>query len=154
MRSGGALARAVTAICLLLVVLLPARPAWAETLLRTRLNADIVSTMPGMRRDENTDAVLMHIVEGLVAYREDGSVGPMLAKSWSVSQDGRIYTFALRDGVRFHNGAPLTADDVLWSFHWYLEPANHWRCLSALHGTVAKVLLVTAPDRMTVRIAL
>ena len=110
--------------------------------------------MPGMRRDENTDAVLLHIVEGLVASREDGSVGPMLAKSWNVSQDGRVYTFALRDGVRFHNGAPLTADDVLWSFHWYLEPANHWRCLSALHGTIAKVLSVTAPDKMTVRIAL
>src|SRR5882724_1311482 len=132
MQSGGALARAVLAIGLLLAALLPARPAQAETLLRARLNADIISTMPGMRRDENTDAVLLHIVEGLVAYREDGSVGPMLAKSWSLSQDGRIYTFALRDGVNFHNGAKLAADDVLWSFHWYLNPANHWRCLSAL----------------------
>jgi peptide/nickel transport system substrate-binding protein len=153
MRSGGA-RKVVTAIGLLLALLLPARPAWAETLLRARLNADIISTMPGMRRDENTDAVMLHIVEGLVASREDGSVGPMLAKSWSVSQDGRVYSFALRDDVVFHNGAPLTADDVLWSFHWYLEPANHWRCLSALHGTVAKILSVTAPDRMTVRIAL
>jgi peptide/nickel transport system substrate-binding protein len=153
MRCGGAL-KAVTAIGLLLAALLPARPAGAETLLRARLNADIVSTMPGMRRDENTDAVLLHIVEGLVASREDDSVGPMLAKSWSVSPDGRVYTFVLRDGVVFHNGAPLTADDVLWTFRWYMEPANHWRCLSALHGTIAKILSITAPDRMTVRIAL
>lgn len=153
MRLGGALARAVTVIGLL-AALLAAQPASAETVLRARLNADIVSTMPGMRRDENTDAVLLHIVEGLVASREDGSVGPMLAKSWTVSPDGRIYTFALRDGVSFHNGARLTADDVLWSFHWYLEPQNHWRCLSALKGTIAKVLSVTAPDRMTVRITL
>ena len=144
MQAGGALARAMTAVVLLLATLLAARPACAETLLRTRLNADIVSTMPGMRRDENTDAVLLHIVEGLVASREDGSVGPMLAKSWTVSPDGRIYSFALRDDVSFHNGAKLTADDVLWSFHWYLEPANHWRCQSALNGTIAKILSVTA----------
>jgi peptide/nickel transport system substrate-binding protein len=154
MRLGRTPAKAMAAIGLLFAVLFAARPVHAETLLRVRLNADIVSTMPGMRRDENTDAVLLHIVEGLVASREDGSVGPMLAKSWTVSPDGRVYTFALRDGVRFHNGAKLTADDVLWSFHWYLEPANHWRCLSALHGTVAKLLSVAAPDKMTVRIAL
>jgi peptide/nickel transport system substrate-binding protein len=153
MQAGGALVKTVVA-GLLLVALLAAGGASAETLLRTRLNADIVSTMPGMRRDENTDAVLLHIVEGLVASREDGSVGPMLAKSWTVSPDGRIYTFALRDGVSFHNGARLTADDVLWSFRWYLEPANHWRCLSALNGTIARILSVTAPDRMTVRIVL
>jgi peptide/nickel transport system substrate-binding protein len=153
MRPGGA-RKVVTAIGLLLVVLLPACPAWAETLLRTRLNADIVSTMPGMRRDENTDAVLLHIVEGLVAYHEDGSVGPMLAKSWSLSQDGRVYTFALRDGISFHNGVKLAADDVLWSFHWYLNPANHWRCFSALHGTIANIVSVAAPDKMTVRITL
>ena len=154
MRPGGALARAVMAIGLLLALLHTARPALAETLLRARLNADIVSTMPGMRRDENTDAVLLHIVEGLVASREDGSVGPMLAKSWNLSQDGRVYTFVLRDGVSFHNGAKLTADDVLWSFRWYLNPANHWRCLSALHGSIANIPSVAAPDRMTVRIAL
>jgi peptide/nickel transport system substrate-binding protein len=64
MRSGGALARAMTTIGLLLAASFTARPASAETLLRARLNADIVSTMPGMRRDENTDAVLLHIVEG------------------------------------------------------------------------------------------
>ena len=154
MQAGGTLAKAVVATGLFLAALLAARPAWAETLLRARLNADIVSTMPGMRRDENTDAVLIHIVEGLVASREDGSVGPMLARGWTVSPDGRVYTFALRDGVSFHNGAKLTAEDVLWSFHWYLEPKNHWRCLSALHGTIAKILSVTAPDRMTVRIVL
>ncbi|HTC84170.1 MAG TPA: ABC transporter substrate-binding protein, partial [Rhizomicrobium sp.] len=154
MQVGGTPVKAVVATGLFLAALLAARPAWAETLLRARLNADIVSTMPGMRRDENTDAVLIHIVEGLVASREDGSVGAMLAKGWTVSPDGRVYTFALRDGVNFHNGAKLTAEDVLWSFHWYLEPKNHWRCLSALEGTIAKIVSVIAPDRMTVRIAL
>ena len=53
--------------------------AGAETLLRTRLNADIRSTDPGTNRDANTDAVVAHVVEGLVAFRDDTSIGPMLA---------------------------------------------------------------------------
>jgi peptide/nickel transport system substrate-binding protein len=140
-------------LALLCLALCP-EPAVADTVLRARLNADIVSTMPGMRRDENTDAVLIHVVEGLVATQEDGSVGPLLAKRWEVSADGKTYTFFLREGVPFHNGKILTAQDVLWSFRWYLNPANHWRCLAAFNGTLAKIESVTSPQPMTVRIVL
>jgi peptide/nickel transport system substrate-binding protein len=131
-----------------------AAPAMAETLLRARLNADIVSTMPGMRRDENTDAVLLHVVEGLVATRENGEVGPLLAKSWTLSPDGRVYTFSLREGVTFHNGVKLTSADVAWSLRWYLNPENHWRCLASLSGEIAKISSITTPDPMTVQITL
>ena len=73
------------------------------------LNADIRSLEPGINRDGNTDTVAHTIFEGLVAYKADLSVGPALARSWTVSDDGRTWTFALREGVRFHNGQPLTA---------------------------------------------
>jgi peptide/nickel transport system substrate-binding protein len=63
--------------------------------LRTRINADIRSVDPGTNRDSNTDAVVAHMVEGLVAFREDTSIGPMLAESWDVSEDGLTYTFRL-----------------------------------------------------------
>lgn len=99
------------------------------------INGDIRSTDPGVNRDENTDAVVMHVVEGLVAYREDATVGPMLAESISVSDDGRSYRFKLRDGVRFHNGAPLTAAEVLWTWHRYLIPRRNgaaWPTLMAV----------------------
>src|SRR3546814_2611652 len=78
----------------------PAAPELEGNVLRARLNADIISSDPGMKRDANTDAVILHVVEGLVAAREDGSVGPMLADRWTVSPDGRTYRFHLREGVR------------------------------------------------------
>ena len=130
-------------------------PAAAETVLRARLAADIRSTEPGGRRDQNTDDVLLHMFEGLVAYREDGSVGPLLAKSWTVSPDGRTYRFALRSGVVFHNGQPLTAADAVWSLKRYFDPKAHWRCASEFGDRgIAKVVAVTAPDPMTVALQL
>ena len=137
---------------LLAVFCLGAAPASAGSdMLRIRLNTDIRSTDPGLNRDENTDAVVMHLVEGLVAYREDASVGPMLAKSIEVSPDGLTYIFRLRDGVTFHNGAPLSADDVLFAWKRYLDPQNNWRCLSEFDGRgLAKITGITAPDPMSV----
>jgi peptide/nickel transport system substrate-binding protein len=49
---------------------------------------------------------------------------PSLAESWSVSKDGLIYEFVLRKGVKFHNGEPLTAEDVKFSFERYRGSAN------------------------------
>lgn len=125
-------------------------PAGAETL-RVRLNADIRSTDPGTNRDGNTDAVVLHMVEGLVAFREDTSVGPLLAESMAVSEDGRTYTFRLRENVRFHNGAALTAEDVAWTWRRYMSPATRWRCLTEFDGRgAAKLTGVETPDARTV----
>jgi peptide/nickel transport system substrate-binding protein len=138
--------------CALSGLAFAAMPAAAQQdTLRIRLNADIRSTDPGMNRDGNTDAVVLHVVEGLVAYREDTSVAPMLAQSVELSPDARTYTFKLRDGVKFHNGAPLTAEDVLFAWKRYTTPANNWRCLPEVDGRgLTKVTSVEAPDAKTV----
>jgi peptide/nickel transport system substrate-binding protein len=47
------------------------------------------------------------------------SIAPSLAESWSASPDGLVYDFVLRKGVKFHNGEPVTADDVKFSFERY-----------------------------------
>jgi peptide/nickel transport system substrate-binding protein len=131
------------------------RTALAESILRASLNSDILSTDPGTRRDENTDAVLLHVVEGLVAARENTSVGPMLADHWTVSDDGRTYTFFLRKGVVFHNGEPLTSADVVWSFNRYLNPKTGWRCVGEFSDKgIGRILSVTAADPSTVAITL
>ena len=111
------------------------------------LNADIRSTNPGVNRDGNTDSVVLHMVEGLVGYAEDGSVGPLLAEKVDISADGKTYTFHLRKGVKFHNGATMTSADVLWSWNRYMDPKTDWRCLSDFDGRNGlKVVSATAPD--------
>ncbi len=115
------------------------------------LNADIRSTNPGVNRDGNTDSVVLHMVEGLVGYAEDGSVGPLLAEKVEISPDGKTYTFRLRKGVKFHNGATMTSADVLWSWNRYMDPKTDWRCLSDFDGRNGlKVEKISAPDADTV----
>jgi len=147
--------RRIAACIASLAALAGAHGAAAETLLRARLASDILSTEPGGKRDGNTDDVLAHVVEGLVAYRENGEIGPMLAKSWTVSPDGRTYSFQLRDGVVFHNGQPLTAADAVWSIRRYLKPSTHWRCASEFGPQgIARIVSVEAPDPRTVVLSL
>jgi len=60
-------------------------------------------------------ALLYNVYEGLVKLDADGEIVPLLAESWTVSDDRRTYDFRLQPGVRFSNGAPFTADDVKFS---------------------------------------
>lgn len=118
--------------------------------IRASLNSDIRSTNPGVNRDGNTDSVMMHVVEGLTAFREDGSVGLALAEKYEVSEDGKTYTFTLRPNVKFHNGAALTANDVVWSWKRWIDPATNWRCQLEFDGRGgAKLLTVEAKDPRT-----
>jgi peptide/nickel transport system substrate-binding protein len=143
------------AACLALAAALGmAMPALAQETLRIRLNADIRSTDPGANRDANTDGVVWHMLEGLVALREDATIAPMLAERVEVSADGLTYRFPLRAGVRFHNGQPLTAADVLFALERYRKRETNWRCRGDLDSAVTRVTAVEAPDERTVVIRL
>jgi peptide/nickel transport system substrate-binding protein len=61
--------------------------------------------------------VLYAIHDALVKPMPGNLMAPSLAESWTVSPDGRTYEFKLREGVKFHNGDPFTAEDVRFSFH-------------------------------------
>ena len=111
---------------LALAALTAASPVLADAV-RVQLRADIRSIDPGVNRDHNTDGVVLHMVEGLVAYGEDASPKPLLAEKVDVSADGKTYTFTLRKGVKFHNGAEMTSADVLWSWNRYMDPKTQWR---------------------------
>jgi peptide/nickel transport system substrate-binding protein len=68
--------------------------------------------------------VLYAIHDAMVKPMPGNAVAPSLAESWSVSKDGLVYEFVLRKGVRFHNGDPVTAEDVKFSFERYRGTAN------------------------------
>lgn len=123
----------------------------AATPLRIALTADIRSTEPGVNRDANSDTVVQHMVEGLVAFGENGDVKPLLADSVHISDDGKTYTFKLRPNVKFHNGAALTSADVLWTWQHYMDPKTSWRCRTEFDGRDGvRVEDVQAPDPSTV----
>ncbi len=73
---------------------------------------------------------------------------PALAESWSVSRDGRTYTFRIRDGVRFHDGSPLAARDVKASFDKIIFPPDGLR--SPRKAQYADVVAIEAPESSTV----
>ncbi|MBR5421239.1 MAG: ABC transporter substrate-binding protein [Lachnospiraceae bacterium] len=64
-----------------------------------------------------TKEILFNIYEGLVKYDAKGDLQPALASEFQVSEDGKEYSFTLREGVKFHNGKEMTAEDVIWSIN-------------------------------------
>ena len=60
-------------------------------------------------------SVNFNIFEGLVKVQPNGDFTPAIASDYEVSEDGTVYTFTLREGVKFHNGEDVTEDDVLYS---------------------------------------
>ncbi len=68
---------------------------------------------------------IMQIFDGLVVFNaEKGVIEPELAERWEVSADGLVYTFYLRQGVKFHNGREVTAEDVKYSLERVMDPDN------------------------------
>lgn len=61
------------------------------------------------------EVVYANVFEGLTRFGPDGSVNPALAQSWTISEDGLVYTFKLHDGVKFHDGSDMNAQDVKFS---------------------------------------
>jgi len=84
--------------------------------------------------------------DALVKPMPDKTVAPSLAESWTVSKDGLVYEFVLRKGVKFHNGEPVTGEDVKFSLERYKGAAA---------GTLkAKIAAVEVVDPGRVRIRL
>lgn len=80
---------------------------------------------PAVITDTNSARVTNQIFEGLVKFERDTTtVIPGLASKWSVSEDGKAWTFTLRQGVRFHDGATFNADAVVKNFDYWKNSRN------------------------------
>ena len=78
---------------------------------------------PHLATDNISGGLVNEIFGGLVTLSLDLKVTPDLAEAWDVSDDGRVYTFHLRKDAKFHDGKPVTAEDVRWSLERAADPA-------------------------------
>ncbi|WP_424812322.1 ABC transporter substrate-binding protein [Roseococcus sp. YIM B11640] len=88
---------------------------------------------PGLNNQMPTLIIAGKMFQGLLTYTKRLEPLPVLAKSWQVSPDGREYLFTLQDNVKFHDGRPMTPDDVLFSItKWAPEVSPRARSVLAL----------------------
>ncbi|MCR4712688.1 MAG: ABC transporter substrate-binding protein [Clostridia bacterium] len=97
-----------------------------------------------------TREVLYNVYEGLVKSDSDGNLVPAVAASYDVNETADVYTFTLREGVKFHNGQEVTSEDVLFS----LSRAAGLETGEALVGDVAGIAAVEATDDKTIVVTL
>ena len=90
--------------------------------------------------------VLYAIHDAMAKAMPGNATAPSLAESWQVSPDGRVYDFTLRKGVKFHNGDPLTSEDVKFSFDRYKG--------AQAKALKERVAAVETPDALHVRFRL
>ncbi len=95
-------------------------PAQA-TMLRWAAQNDILTLDPHSQNHATTNAILQHAYEGLTRYNAKYEVEPALATKWTYISPTQV-RFELRKGVKFQDGSPLTADDVVFSFGRIRQP--------------------------------
>ena len=89
------------------------------------LDGPVLTLDPAQITELSSARVASQIYETLVQYNsESGAVEPLLAESWSVSENGLVWTFVLRKGITFHDGTPLNADAVVQNFNRWMDTAN------------------------------
>ena len=124
------------------------------------------STMdPAVVRETRSHFFVSNVFSGLVRFDSDLNVIPDLAEGWDVDETGTVYTFTLRNGIAFHDGQPITAEDFKYSIERASEPALHSDTVplhlsdivgmhSKLEGEADEVTGVEVVDERTLRITI
>ena len=86
---------------------------------------DSVKLDPAVTIDGESGRVTRQIYDNLVKFEgQTTNVVPSLAESWNISPDGKVWTFKLRSGVKFHDGTPFDADAVVFNFERWMDAKN------------------------------
>jgi peptide/nickel transport system substrate-binding protein len=104
---------------------------------------------PALANDDASHAVSALVFSGLTKPDERGLPVPDLAESWQVSPDGKSYTFTIRPNARWHDGAPVTADDAVYTYSLLQDPAY-----TGPLGAAWKDVAVAKVDDRTVKLTL
>jgi peptide/nickel transport system substrate-binding protein len=134
---------------------LPAGPSGTLTVALTTFpnSLDMATTA-----ERNAENAAVQLYDSLVWINDEGRVVPALAESWEVSEDGTEYTFHLRQGVTFHNGEPLTADAVVFSWQRGSQPdmewSDRWLRASSVEAIDENTVRITteSPDPLLLRV--
>lgn len=93
---------------------------------------------PILVNDSGSYQLIFQVAEFLCVTQPDLTLKPVLAESWSHNDDGSVWTFRLRRGVKFHNGQVMRAEDVVASFDRLSDPAGASNALSVFKGLLSK----------------
>lgn len=100
----------------------PAAVDGADALLRVAWEIP-VQLDPAYASSDSEISIINAVYDYLVDIDSESAIQPRLATEWDISEDGLVYTFTLAEGVQFHDGSELTADDVVWTFDRLRDPA-------------------------------
>jgi peptide/nickel transport system substrate-binding protein len=109
---------------------------------------DASTLLPPLASDAASFGIISLIYDGLVKYDGDLNLVGDLAESWDISPDGLTITFHLRHGVKWHDGALFTAQDVLFTYQVMVDPKTP----TAYSGDYLQVKKAEAPDDYTFRV--
>ena len=109
---------------------------------------DASNLIPVLATDNASHSISSLIFNGLVKYDRDLNIVGDLAESWDISKDGLVITFHLRKGVRWHDGQPFTAEDVLFTYRLTIDPKTP----TAYAGDFLKVKKAEVLDPHTFRV--
>ena len=104
-----------------------------------RLYIDPPTLDPHLTTDATSAQIIIEVFGGLVTIDRDLNIAPDLAEDWDISLDGRVYTFYLRPGATFHDGRPVTADDVRWSLERATNPLTESPVVDQYLGDIVGV---------------
>lgn len=93
-----------------------------DNTLRVDVGTELPTFDPVLAEDGNTYRVINDLFAGLVDFDQSNRPIPGMAKNWEISSDGKIYTFHLRDNLKFSDGSPITADDFVFSWRRLVDP--------------------------------
>ena len=121
-----------------------AAPAFAQTV-RWAAAGDALTMDPHAQNEGPTHVMNHQVYDSLVFRDQAMKLAPRLATAWKITDDPNVWEFKLREGVKYHNGNPFTADDVVFS----ILRAKHEN--SDMKGLLTSVVEVTKVDEHTVR---
>lgn len=115
-----------------------------------RLFVDPPTLDPHIATDATSATIIVEVFGGLVTIDTDLKVVPDLAERWDISPDGRVYTFHLRNGAKFHDGKPVTAEDFRWSLERATNPNTESPSVDQYLGDIMGVKAKLKGDAMTI----